>query len=155
MTVLLPHFGCRGDLPLVITKKNVIFFIIKNGAQIGVLYAPIFFPVFVPSEVSYLLSYRENLIIFRSKSRAPNLFFTPSWTPCFLLFCLAVSVLGLCGAQCYHLAKMVFVKAHRGGWRLFDRHRPCGCFGLFGFVYGRSTPKEVTEVSHSVAVSVA
>ena len=34
----------------------------------------------------------------RHKKRAPNLFFTPSWTPCFLLFCLAVSVLGLCGA---------------------------------------------------------
>ena len=30
---------------------------------------------------------------------------------------------------------MFFVKAHRGGWRLFDRHRPCGCFELFGFIY--------------------
>ena len=75
MTVLLPHFGCRGDLPLVITKKNVIFFIIKNGAQIGVLYAPIFFPVFVLSEVSCLLSYREKLLIFRSKKQGAQLVF--------------------------------------------------------------------------------
>lgn len=29
MTVPLPHFGSGGDLPLVITKKNDIFFIIK------------------------------------------------------------------------------------------------------------------------------
>ena len=28
----------------------------------------------------------------------------------------------------------LFVNTHRGGWRLFDRHRPCGCFGLFGFI---------------------
>ena len=50
--------------------------------------------------LAYLVGFARLSVNFVEgiKRGRPTCFFTPSWTPCFLLFCLAVSVLGLCGA---------------------------------------------------------